>query len=81
MMLLNYGSGGKESYQRNFAESETKHFVRSQNKMQYFGHVMRAHQSLEKNIMLRITAGTRERMEASYAVDGRYQKCNWTLSK
>ena len=30
-------------------------------KMQYFGHAMRAHQSLEKDIMLGITAGTRKK--------------------
>ena len=30
-------------------------------KMRYFGHVMRAHQSLEKDIMLGITAGTRKK--------------------
>ena len=29
--------------------------------MRYFGHVMRAHQSLEKNIMLRVTAGVRKK--------------------
>ena len=30
-------------------------------KMRYFGHVMRAHQSLEKGIMLGITAGARKK--------------------
>ena len=30
-------------------------------KMRYFGHVMRAHQSLEKDIMLGITAGARKK--------------------
>ena len=29
-------------------------------KMRYFGHMMRAHQSLEKNIMLGITGGARK---------------------
>ena len=47
-------------------------------KMRYFGHVMRAHQSLEKYIMLGITAGERG---PPYAVYRRHQKCNWTLSK
>ena len=52
----------KENKQRNFAESEIKNFVRSHDKMlkiRYFGHVMRTHQSLEKDIMLGITAGAR----------------------
>jgi hypothetical protein len=30
-------------------------------KMGYFGHLMRAHQSLEKDIMLEITAGARKK--------------------
>ena len=30
-------------------------------KMRYFGHVMRPHQSLEKDIMLGITAGARKK--------------------
>ena len=30
-------------------------------KMRYFGHVMRAHQSLEKDIMLGITVGARKK--------------------
>ena len=30
-------------------------------KMMYLGHVMRAHQSLEKDIMLGITAGARKK--------------------
>ena len=30
-------------------------------KMRYFGHVMRAHQSLKKDIMLGITAGARKK--------------------
>jgi hypothetical protein len=30
-------------------------------KMRYFGHVMRAHQSLEKDIMLGITGGARRK--------------------
>ena len=30
-------------------------------KMRYFGHVMRAHQSLEKDIMLGIIAGARKK--------------------
>jgi len=37
-------------------------------KMQYFGHVMRAHQSLEKD-----NWRSKEEREASYAVDGRHQ--------
>ena len=34
-------------------------------KMRYFGHVMRAHQSLEKYIMLGITAGERKKGKPS----------------
>ena len=48
---------------RNSAGSETKQYVRSLTKMlrmRYFGHMMRAHQSLEKYIMLGITAGVRK---------------------
>ena len=54
----------KENKQRNFVESETKHLVRSHNKklkMRYFGHVIRTHQSREKDIMLGITGGARKK--------------------
>ena len=30
-------------------------------KMRYFGHVMRVHQSLEKDVMLGITGGARKK--------------------
>ena len=39
-------------------------------KIRYFGHVMRAHQCLEKVIMLGITAGARKKREAVYAMAG-----------
>ena len=42
-------------------KNETKHFVRSLNKNANFGHVMRAHQSLEKDITLGITAVARKK--------------------
>ena len=58
----------KENKQRNFAESETKHLVRSHNKNAE-NVMMRAHESLEKDIMLRITAGLRKKGKW-YAVDG-----------
>jgi hypothetical protein len=49
-------------------------------KMRHFGHVMRAHQSLEKYIKLGITAGARKK--GSPVCGGwRYHKCNCTLSK
>jgi hypothetical protein len=58
----------KENKQRNFAESETKHFVTSHNK-----NAVRTHQSSEKDIMLGITAG--EGRKGSPVCGG------WTTSK
>ena len=62
--ILKECRGQKGIQTKKFAESQTKHSVRSHNKMlkmRYFGHVMRAHQSLEKYIMLGITGGAREK--------------------
>jgi hypothetical protein len=50
-------------------------------KLLYFGHLMRAYQFLEKDIMLGITAGVRKKRVTPYAVDGRHQKHNCTFSK
>ena len=58
----------KEKKQRSFAESEIRHAFRSHDKNARnanFGHVMRGHQSLEKYIMLGITAGVRKKGKPS----------------
>ena len=75
----------KENKQRNFVKSETKHLFRSHNKNAenaIFRTRDETHQSLENDVMLGITGGGRKKeREAPCAVDGRHQKCNWTLGK
>ena len=72
-MLLNYGYGGKFNLEYRGQKKKNKEFLQKVGpnlsleamtkmlKMQYFGHAMRAHQSLEKDIMLGITAGARKK--------------------
>ena len=64
----------KEIKQRNFAESDTKHFVRSLDKNAE-NSIFGTH--YEKDIMLGIAAGARKKREVPYAVDGSHQNYNW----
>ena len=70
-----------ENKQRNFAKSETKLLVSSHNKNTTF----RIRDEGTSILGGRYNAGnncrSKEEREAPYAVDGRHQKCNWTLGK
>ena len=74
----------KKNKQRNFAESETKHLVRSHNKNSE-NVVFRTRDESTSILGEGYNAGnnwrSKEEREAPYAVDGRHQKCNWTLGK
>ena len=73
----------KENKQRNFAESETKHFVRSHNKNAENA-IFRTHNEGTSILGERYNAGnncrSKEEKEPPYGVDG-HQKGNWTLCK
>ena len=73
----------KENKQRNFAESETKHIVRSHNKNAENA-IFRTRDEGTSILEEIYNAGnnwrSKEENEAPYAVGG-HQKCNWTLSK
>ena len=74
----------KENKQSNFAESETKHFVRSHNKNAKNA-IFCAHDE-DTSILGEIyyagnNCRSKEEREALCAMNGRHKKFNWTLSK
>ena len=75
----------KENKQRNIAESGTKHLLRSHNKNDENAIFRTRDEGTSILGEIPYNAGnnwrSKEEREAPYAVDGRHQKCNWTLSK
>ena len=74
----------KSIVDRNFAKSETYPFVRSHYQNDKIA-IFRTHDAGTSILGERYNAGNncRSKVErdAPYAVDGRHQKCNWTLGK
>ena len=69
---------------KKIAENETKHLVRSYDK-NVENSMFRTRDEGTSILGERYNAGnncrSKEKREAPYAVDGRHQKCNWTLGK
>ena len=74
----------KENKQRSFAESETKHLVRSHNKNAE-NTTFRTRDENTSILGERYNAEnnwrSNDEREAPYAMNGRHQKCNWTLGR
>jgi hypothetical protein len=66
--------------QRHFEESVTKHFVRSHDKNAENA-IFRTRDESTSILGEINNCWSKGKREAPYAVDGRHQKCNWTLIK